>query len=432
MKRPLDSLFGRLAVTAVILIVLVQATMVLLVDRSRAELDTLHISRAARAIMLVRDRNPALAADMAKAMDISFVEAGQLEASGCPAPCTDTHGALEDHLRPLLPPGTQVVLGPADTLWIHAGGHPYAVRIPHALVPLGRFFAATAVTLAMAVAAAVLLAWQMQRPIHNLAEAARAYRRGGGLRQVAARGPSELRELIGDFNDMVSELAESERERAEMLASIAHDLRTPLTRIQVRADLLDGQRDRTAFLRDTESMGRIITQFLSFAGPAPGNSDESGVDAHCRRNYTDLLDGETVETDALVKLDLRAGEGFTLPSVDIDRILSNLIENAMTYGEPPVEIATALHRGYYVLAVRDHGEGIPHAQLDRVLRPFVRLDAARGGNAHCGLGLAIVRRIVRHHGGTLAVSNAASGGFVVTLRFPAREPGEQPPGSGKR
>lgn len=427
MKLPLDSLFGRLALTTVALIVLVQATMVLLVDRSRASLNTLHVSRAVRAAMVVRDRDPALAADMAKAMGISFVEADHLIASGCPEPCSDTNGPLESHLRPLLPPGTHVVLDSSRTLWVHTDGHTYALRIPHALLPLSRFLGATAITLVMAVAAAVLLTWQMHRPIRDLAEAARAYRRGGGLRQVAASGPSELRELIGDFNDMLGELAELERERTEMLASIAHDLRTPLTRIQVRTDLLDSKRDRIALLRDTESMGRIISQFLCFAGMTAGSADETGVDLHCHLNYTNVLGGGEDAAGALVTLDLQAGPAFTLPSVDIDRILSNLIENAMTYGEPPVEIATTLHHGHYVLTVRDHGKGVPGAHLDRVQRPFVRLDTARGGHAHCGLGLAIVKRLVRHNGGSLAVSNAVTGGFVVTMRFPAR----QLPASGK-
>lgn len=369
--------------------------------------------------MLVRERDAPLAAEMAQKMGISFVDADRVPRAGI-----DTYRPLENHLRPFLPPGTHVAIDDDRTLWVHADGQPYTLRIPYARPSLTRFFAAAGIMLAFAIAAAVLVTWQIHRPIRELAEAARAYRLGGGLRQVKMRGPNEIRELIGDFNDMTGELAEAERERAEMLASIAHDLRTPLTRIQVRADLLDHSGSRGAFLRDTESMGRIITQFLSFAGTPATPSDTASVDMHCRRHYTDVLGGETGEGDAvpLVTLDLQAGSDFTLPAVDIDRIVSNLIENAMTYGEPPVEIATALQHGQYVLTVRDHGPGVPDAQLDRVMRPFVRLDAARGGHAHCGLGLAIVRRLARHHGGTFALSNAPDGGFVATLRFPAQRP----------
>jgi len=100
-----------------------------------------------------------------------------------------------------------------------------------------------------------------------------------------------------------------------------------------------------------------------------------------------------------------------------------LIENAFSHGAPPLLIATAKHHGNYVLSVTDHGAGIPPEDFDRALRPFVRLDAARGGDAHCGLGLTIVRRLTRRYGGELTLANALGGGLCVTLTFPetARE-----------
>ncbi|MEK6423708.1 MAG: ATP-binding protein, partial [Burkholderia gladioli] len=187
----------------------------------------------------------------------------------------------------------------------------------------------------------------------------------------------------------------------------------PITRMQVRADLLPDAATRMGFLRDAEALSRIVTQFLDFAGEGGEPSAAAGVDAHCWQHYGGELD------DTLVSVDLRAGEGFRLPLVVLDRILSNLIENAMTYGEPPVAIVTQAVPQGYRLTVRDHGPGIPEAELERALRPFVRLDAARGGDAHCGLGLAIVKRLVRQQRGTFVASNAADGGFMVTMTFPA-------------
>ncbi len=197
-----------------------------------------------------------------------------------------------------------------------------------------------------------------------------------------------------------------------MLAGLAHDLRAPITRMQVRADLLPDEGSRVGFLRDAESLSRIVTQCLDFARDTADASPLANVDAHCRRHY-----GDALGDDAPVTLDLRAGEGFNLPLVDLDRILSNLIGNALTYGEAPVEVTTPVHHGEYTLTVRDHGAGIPAAQLERALQPFVRLDAARGGDAHCGLGLAIVRRLARYNGGVFAAANAPDGGFVVTMTF---------------
>ncbi len=225
-------------------------------------------------------------------------------------------------------------------------------------------------------------------------------------------GPREVKEVIANFNEMVSELSQGEQERAVMLAGLAHDLRAPITRMQVRADLLPDAATRAGFLRDSEALSRIVTQFLDFAREGSEPSPAASVDLHCRQHYGGELD------DGLVSIDLRAGEGFQLPLVDLDRILTNLIENAMTYGEPPVEISTEAAAQGYRLIVRDHGPGIPEAELERALRPFVRLDAARGGDAHCGLGLAIVKRLVRQHRGSFVASNADDGGLVVTMTFP--------------
>ena len=157
-----------------------------------------------------------------------------------------------------------------------------------------------------------------------------------------------------------------------------------------------------------------IVQFLDFARETANTSPRRNVDAHCRRHY-----GDSLADDALVRLNLHAGNGFELPLVDLDRILTNLIENALTYGEPRVEISTSRHNGRVTLEVRDHGSGFPGDQLDRALQPFVRLDEALSGDAHCGLGLAIVRRLVRYYGGAFHADNAADGGFVVSMTFPA-------------
>jgi two-component system, OmpR family, osmolarity sensor histidine kinase EnvZ len=414
MKNPFDTFFGRLSLMIVGLIVAVHFAALVLIDKERAKIDAQRSLDYLVVAAQVRERDPALADAVAETLGIRYVGADRAVAAGCPAPCADSHGPLEDSLRPRLKPGSHVVVEPdTSNVWLRMPGAPYWTVMPGFMPPYSHFMGFSALTLALAVITAVIFAWQVQRPVRALARAAREYRIGRGVHRVAEGGPRELRELVSDFNDMVSELAEAERERAVMLAGIAHDLRTPITRMQVRADLLATSDDRVAFLRETESMSRIVTQFLDFARESVTHSDVVGVDEHCQRDF-----GAQTDEDALIRLDLRAGEGFRLPAVDLDRILSNLIENALTYGEPPVEVSSALVDGRYVLQVRDHGAGVPEEDLHRVQRPFVRLDAARSGEAHCGLGLAIVRRLVRHHGGAMEVSNAAQGGLVVTMSFP--------------
>lgn len=316
-------------------------------------------------------------------------------------------------LREAMPPGTHVVGdGRSRTIWARYPGARYWVTLPSTMPSVTRFIGASSLTMLIGIGLAIFGAWRIQRPLRRLAQAVRDFRLGNRQAAVPVGGPREVKDVIANFNEMVSELAQGEQERAMMLAGLAHDLRAPITRMQVRADLLPDQATRDGFLRDAEALSRIVTQFLDFAGEGAAPSPTASVDAHCRQHYGGELD------DALVTTDLRAGEGFRLPLVDLDRILSNLIENAMTYGEPPVEISTAALAQGYRLVVRDHGPGIPEAELERAQRPFVRLDAARGGDAHCGLGLAIVKRLVHQRRGSFVASNADDGGFVVTMTFP--------------
>jgi two-component system osmolarity sensor histidine kinase EnvZ len=107
-----------------------------------------------------------------------------------------------------------------------------------------------------------------------------------------------------------------------------------------------------------------------------------------------------------------------LPTATLERILSNLLDNAHAYGAPPVVVATARTQAGWELSVSDHGRGIAPQDLVNASRPFVRLDPARGGNGHSGLGLAIVDRLVRRLGGVCEIGNAPTGGLRVAMTFP--------------
>ena len=415
MKNPFNTLFSQLALMTVGLIVIVHLTSLVLVDRDRGQIDTGHAQRALLLAVQSQRDGAVTASQVSAALGVSVINADNAIPYGCPAPCQDTTGPFQNALRAKLPPGSAVVADPeSGNVWVRYAGNAGWLKLESSMLPARRFISASAMMLVFAVILALIGAWYLQRPLHRLAIAAREFRLGHRAPVVPASGPREVKGLIDDFNQMVHELAQAEQERAVMLAGVAHDLRAPITRMQVRADLLPDEANRSGFLRDAESLSRIVTQFLDFARESADRSPPTSVDAHCRRHY-----GDSLEDDALVRLDLQAGEGFGLPLVDLDRILTNLIENALTYGEPPVEISTSRHNGHYTLTVRDHGGGIPGGQLERALQPFVRLDEARSGNAHCGLGLAIVRRLVRYNGGVFHADNAVDGGFVVSMTFPA-------------
>jgi two-component system osmolarity sensor histidine kinase EnvZ len=119
-----------------------------------------------------------------------------------------------------------------------------------------------------------------------------------------------------------------------------------------------------------------------------------------------------------VLTELNAGPAFLLPAATLDRILSNLLDNAHAYGAPPITVATARTAQGFTLSVSDNGSGIAAQDLINASRPFVRLDPARGGNGHSGLGLAIVERLVRRAGGEWEIGNHGGRCLRVLMSFP--------------
>ncbi|WP_322045215.1 ATP-binding protein [Paraburkholderia sp. J67] len=420
MKRPFNTLFLRLAAMTVGLIVLLHLTFLLLVDRERATLESLHISQAVMTAVTVREQDAALAPRIAHELGVEYVPRSTATNANCADRCSSGLHPIENALREHLPPGSQVWARKDGMISVDVSGTPYTIVVPLGILPPGRFLGASFLMLVFAVVGALAFAWQLQRPVRALAQATRQFRARGGFRDLPLSGPNEIRELTANFNEMVSDLSEAEGERAIMLAGLAHDLRAPITRMQVRADLLGDADDRAAFLRDTESMSRIVDEFLDFARDKVESSPLVEVDALCRRDY-EALNAEAADigdaAQELVVLDLQAGEGFRLPGLEIERILTNLVQNALLHGAPPVEITTRKVRDGWLLRVRDHGPGVPQDSLASIQLPFVRLDPARGGKAGCGLGLAIVRRLVRDLDGTLTIANGEVGGLTVSMIF---------------
>ena len=420
MKIRFNTIFSRAVLMTTSLLVLSYVVSLFVFGR---EANSLHADHEYRDLVLIeqaRSEGLDAAKRMAASLGIGYFEVRYVPFDTSVLARGDTYGLFENALRRDLPLGSQVTrAGSSGTIWVRYAGDKNWIQIPEATFSTSRVRSALALMLALAIMLASIGAWDAQRPLRRLAKAAREFRIGVSAPLVSMSGPREVTELINDFNEMVSQISQYEQERAMMLAGVAHDLRTPLTRMQVRADLLPDGAERAGFLSDAESLGRIITQFLDFVRDSAEGSPLISVDGYCECQYGSVARDEADE-ELLLKLDLQAGSNFRLPLVDLDRILSNLLENAMTYGEPPVEIRTATRNGDFTLTLRDHGAGILDDQLERAVKPFVRLDAARGGDAHSGLGLAIVRRLARRNGGALAVTNALGGGLQVSMVFSER------------
>lgn len=331
---------------------------------------------------------------------------------------------LRNELLSRLPPGTQLHLresGKRGSLWVLLPQHDQWIVIGLDLPPMPPFVRETVGILLGAVLLAVLVAWQMQRPIARVAQAARVIARGRRPALLPEQGPHELRDLAHAFNDMAKRLAEAEDNQAIMLAGIAHDLKSPLTRLRLRADLIGNDVSRDGFARDIASIDHIVQQFLAYARDENDASPLVGVDAFLQEQFPadDTASPPAAGGDApLFVCDLRAGAGFMLPSTLLDRVMSNLVDNALEHGEPPVRLATWREADMGCIEVSDCGAGIPDDQVALAMRPFVRLDASRGGEGHCGLGLSLVVRLVEGLGGEARLDRSSQGGLRVVLRLP--------------
>jgi two-component system osmolarity sensor histidine kinase EnvZ len=242
--------------------------------------------------------------------------------------------------------------------------------------------------------------------------------RGETPEPLPESGPSEIAAVNRGFNAMLGNLRQIERDRAVLLAGVSHDLRTPLARLRLGIEL--GTRDeatRAGMAADIEEMNRIIGQFLDFArddaATALAPADLNAVVATCVERYTQAGRPVTFAPGNIPQVPLK-------PTA-ISRLVANLIDNALAYGAPPVQVATALSDGHVWLDVADRGAGIPLDQVERLKQPFTRASLARSredGAAGAGLGLAIVDRIARMHGGRFDLSPRDGGGTLARVTLP--------------
>ena len=269
--------------------------------------------------------------------------------------------------------------------------------------------------LGLALAGAWLIASALSRPLGAIAAAAREVGRGAAPAPLAESGPREMRTVSVAFNRMAGDLAAMERERAMVLAGISHDLRTPLSRLRLAIEMSGADREAIEGMgADVEEMDKVIGQFLAFAR----GEDEPRVDGDL-----DGLVAEVVESyrkrDA--KLSFKPGglSAARFAPMAMRRAITNLVDNALNYAGGPVEIETRRDGGRVLVEVMDRGPGVPQSEAERLKRPFARLDEARSGRGGAGLGLAIVDRIARAHGGQFELAARPGGGLAARLSLAA-------------
>jgi two-component system osmolarity sensor histidine kinase EnvZ len=333
---------------------------------------------------------------------------------------------LEERLREGLGEGTEVRIAPrarqlfvrvqagSDGYWI---GFPLPPRQPADDVPT-RAIAWTLTIIVLLLLAAFAFARYLARPLRELAVAVDRVGRGETPAPLPESGTSEIAAVNRGFNAMLGNLRQIERDRAILLAGISHDLRTPLARLRLGLEMsTTDDATRAGMVSDIEEMNRIIGQFLDFArGESPAAGESIAVEGEL---------AVAVERYARGGHDVRftGARAFArIKPAALSRIASNLIDNALAYGKPPVEVTVALASGDVVLDVADRGAGIAPDDVERLKQPFTRAGEARSredGAAGAGLGLAIVDRIARLYGGRLELLSREGGGVIARVSLPA-------------
>ncbi len=264
--------------------------------------------------------------------------------------------------------------------------------------------------------AIVVLVRQLNRPLQRLEQAALRVARGEqGIRLDTRHGPKEIKAVNRAFNRMTRQLLQASRDRSFMLAGISHDLRTPLTRLRLTAEMLRDRDLAEGMVLDIRDMDEILEQFLAFMRDGSDESAESvdlnGLLREVVAQFCHLMPVQWQEQPLPV---------LAVRRLSVKRLLSNLFTNALRYGAPPLEIISLVHPQWLEIQIRDHGTGVNEDELPRLLRPFQRGDSARSVPGS-GLGLAIVQRIVKLHHGQLTLSNHPEGGLWVRVHFPRTE-----------
>jgi two-component system osmolarity sensor histidine kinase EnvZ len=272
-----------------------------------------------------------------------------------------------------------------------------------------------ALALLLSLAGAWLIVSRINRPLKALAAAATDIGKGKTPPPLPKSGLAEIEALSGAFSQMSRDLERLDADRALILAGVSHDLRTPLSRLRLSTEMSAGDASlMEGMIADIEEMDSIIGQFLDFARDESGEPlesvDLSAVAREVVEHHVRLGHAVEAELDPVPEQPMRR--------MGIKRLVTNLVDNALRYGEKEVCVATRMEGARLILEVLDRGPGIPAAEAERLKLPFTRLEEARSDKGGSGLGLAIVDRLARNLGGSFELLARAGGGLIARVSLP--------------
>ena len=341
-----------------------------------------------------------------------------------PLPARPFLRIMEKQLRERLGPQTRLALEREGSsgFWVsfRIDNEEFWVSLPRSRIERNmslRWIGWGALVLALALIGAYLIVSRINLPLRELTRAAEQLGRGATPARVTEAGPDEIRTLAHAFNQMAADIQRQDDERALLLAGVSHDLRTPLSRIRLALEMLDDRGAanlKAGVAQDIGDIDGAIGQFLDFARPIDAEKVTDAADLNALaqavvERYTRHGNTVRLRTAPLPPLPLR-------PQA-MQRLLANLIDNALHHGSDAAEVVTGAGNSAIYLEVLDRGPGIPESEAQRMLQPFTRMDDARSTSG-TGLGLAIVERIARLHGGTIRLLAREGGGLRVRVELP--------------
>jgi len=280
-------------------------------------------------------------------------------------------------------------------------------------IPGGPILVVLGLSLAGVLAVALVFARRLTTPLADLAAAAGAAGRGDRAARVPETGAREVRMAAAAFNAMQAEIARADAERMRMLAAVGHDLRTPMTSLRIRAEMVDDADLRDPMIRTLDEMTVMADGLVSFARGGGEAERTETVD------LADLLARVCAERGATLSGGNASVRGRP---VALGRLFGNLVDNALRYGGS-ASVAISAAGDDARVDIDDTGPGIPPERIEEMFRPFTRGDdsrSARTGGA--GLGLSIARGVAVAHGGRIALANRDGGGLCVTVVLPKGRP----------
>ncbi len=331
-------------------------------------------------------------------------------------------------LRASLGPGTLVAstVNGAPGLWVgfDIDKDPYWVLAdPTRLGPLAGSTLLLWVSIALmaTVLGSVAIARLINQPLRDLSFAASRIREGEFDSRLDENTlTSEIRQVNMGFNRMARELAKVEEDRAVMLAGISHDLRTPLARLRLEAEMsVQDEEAKRNMALDIEQLDAIIDKFMDYARPGDTRLMPVHLSGVVDREMAAFRDPAQIRITSRVAIDIKV----MADDVELGRVLQNLFENARRYGRSTdtgiavVTVTYARTGPWVILSVRDQGSGADPKKLHQLTTPFFRGDAARTAATGAGLGLAIVDKAIQRMGGTFELVNAPEGGLVAHVRL---------------